>query len=321
MTSAAATSKLRVLVKPLMRNVMLKIHPDFYANEPVIRQKNQDSVQRLQQLMRPVLEDMGTAHSRAELSPTFQAKITATPIEIGYRERGDSSSGSSELNAVVFSFSKTHTPQLPRLQAQRTADFLSLCSSLKIQISPSVLSDIKAAIVAVGAGAPKLVSLEIADVDSAIAKFHAAREREAKANRERLQASSINIADELTRHLRKQQHHSGKSSRDTGRSGVMLARDNVYFAPDVPPSSYARVLAHIDSKLPFLGYSSWSSLPVMVVCDLDSALKGGKPKYPGFVMIPAAIRSVQEYSMYLHANLSSIRQARSARLLAHARGD
>ncbi|KAJ2882691.1 hypothetical protein IWW38_005626, partial [Coemansia aciculifera] len=290
MTSAAATSsatatataKLRLLVKPLMRTVMLKIHPDFYGNEPIIRQKNQDSVQRLQQLMRPVFEDMNMAHSRAELNSAFQAKITGTPIEIGYRERsGDTTNTGSELSAVVFSFSKTHRPHLPQLQAQRTADFLSLCASLKIEVSPPVLSDIKAAVAAVGAGAPKLVSMEIADVDSAIAKFHAAREREAKANRERRQAFSNNVAEELTRHLRKQQPQPQK------HFAVMLDRDNVYFAPDVPPSSYSSVLKHIDSKLPFLGYSSWSSLPVMVVSDLSQALKGGKPKYPGFVMMPA----------------------------------
>ncbi|KAJ2860516.1 hypothetical protein GGH94_005466 [Coemansia aciculifera] len=283
-----AASKLRLLVKPLMRNVMLKIHPDFYANEPVIRQKNQDSVQRLQELMRPLFEDMNSAHSRAELNAAFQAKITSKPIEVGFRESGD-----SKLNSVAFSFNKTRTPGLPQLQAQRTADLLSLCSSLKIQLNPSTLSDIKAAVHAMGAGSPKPATLEAAMVDSAVARFQAAREREAKANRERRQASaSSGVEEELTRHLRRQLHF-GKGTRDTGPAQLKLNRENVFFAPNVSPNSYSRVLAHIDSKLPLLDYSSWSNLPVMVVSSLEDTLKGGKPKYPGFVMIPATIHNIK----------------------------
>ncbi|KAJ2083088.1 hypothetical protein GGI16_007261 [Coemansia sp. S142-1] len=162
-----------------------------------------------------------------------------------------------------------------------------------IQINPSTLSDIKAAVHAMGAGSPKPVTLEAAMVDSAVARFQAAREREAKAHRERRQASaSSGIEEELTRHLRQQQHF-GKGARDPGPGQLKLNRDSVYFAPNVPPNSYSRVLAHIDSKLPFLDYSSWSNLPVMVVNSLEEALKGGRPKYPGFVMVPATIRSIQ----------------------------
>ncbi|KAJ2694315.1 hypothetical protein H4218_005666 [Coemansia sp. IMI 209128] len=285
--ASTALSELRLLAKPLMRNVMLRIHPDFYANEPVIRQKNQDSVQRLQELMRPLFEDMNSAHSRAELSAAFQAKITSKPIEVGFRENGD-----SDLSSVVFSFNKARTPGLPQLQAQRTADLLSLCSSLKIQINPSTLDDIKAAVHAMGAGSQKPVTLEAAMVDSAVSRFQAAREREAKANRERRQASTSDIKEELTRHLRQQQYFV-KGARDAGPMQMRLNRGNLYFAPNVPPSSYVRILAHIDSKLPLLEYGSWSNLPVMVVSSLESALKGDKPKYPGFVMMPVTIRNIQ----------------------------
>ncbi|KAJ2830662.1 hypothetical protein FBU31_002447 [Coemansia sp. 'formosensis'] len=287
MTNNAA-SKLRLLVKPLMRDVVFRIHPDFYANEPIIRQKNQESVQRLQELMRPIFEDMNAAHSRAELSAAFQAKITSKPIEVGFREGGD-----SELSSVVFSFNRARTPSLPQLQAQRTADLLSLCSSIKIQINPTVLDDIKAAVHAMGAGLSKPATLEAAMVDSAVARFQAARDREAKANRERRQASaSSNVAEELARHLRRQQHFD-KGARHTGPAQVKLNRDAVYFAPNVSPNAYSRILAHIDSKLPFLDYGSWANLPVMVVNNLEEALRGDRPKYPGFVMIPATIRNVK----------------------------
>ncbi|KAJ2740144.1 hypothetical protein GGI20_005963 [Coemansia sp. BCRC 34301] len=315
--NTAATSTLRAQVKPLMRTVMLKIHPDFYANEPIVQQKNQDSVQRLQQLMRPVLEDINATYSRVELSPAFQEKITTTPIKVGYRERGDNNT-TSELNTVVFSFSKTHTPNFPKLRAQRTTDFLSLCSLLKIQISPSVLGNIKAAIYDEGVGDSSSYSRKTTLVNSTLAAFQAAREREAKANRERRQASSANMALELMAYLRKQQQHLGKNPTSSSHSVLMLSRGNVYFAPEVPPRLYNRILTHIDSKLPFLEYDLWHSLPVMIVSDLSDAVKGGKPKYPGFVVIPATIHNVQEYSAYLCENLDSIRQARNASHLAHA---
>ncbi|KAJ1996927.1 hypothetical protein H4R26_006012, partial [Coemansia thaxteri] len=114
-----AAPRLRVVAKTLMRSVLLKIHPDFYASEPAARAANHASVQRLQDLLRPVLED-----SQDDLSAIRQRELTATPVELVVR------AADATLEVVPFAFSSTRAASLPQLQAQRAADLLALCKRI-----------------------------------------------------------------------------------------------------------------------------------------------------------------------------------------------
>ncbi|KAJ2474563.1 hypothetical protein EV174_005584 [Coemansia sp. RSA 2320] len=261
-----AAPRLRVVAKTLMRSVLLKIHPDFYASEPAARAANHASVQRLQDLLRPVLED-----SQDDLSAIRQRELTATPVELVVR------AADATLEVVPFAFSSTRAASLPQLQAQRAADLLALCKRIGVSPAPGAADSISAAAAAAATLPP--------EVNAAAANLRAARAREARAKAEHDRAAAAK-ADEFAERLRGElpPGHAARRQR--------LDRTRVFFAPDVPPHAYSRILAHIDSKLPFVGYASWAGLPVMVVPSLSAAFNCRTPRYPGFVMVPAQIHNV-----------------------------
>ncbi|KAJ2725808.1 hypothetical protein GGI07_001015 [Coemansia sp. Benny D115] len=262
-------AKLRTLVKPLVRGVLLKVHPDFFSHSPAARQTNQASVQRLQDLMAPVLKDQKAG---------LRSASADTPLEFFCKDNADTK--------VTFAFMPTaHRVNGPRQQhslaAQRTRDLIQLCKRLDVPASEETVAEIEKTIgpamsAAAGASGP----LDPASLNA----LRAARAREARQNYARY-GKRPDPRAELMEKLRQVQW--APDLAPFKHAQLRLDRSKLFFEKSVDPRRYAAIADSIESELHDLGYRHWCSLPVMVVKDWRSAFKNSTTKYPGFVVIPA----------------------------------
>ncbi|KAJ1966109.1 hypothetical protein GGI12_000313 [Dipsacomyces acuminosporus] len=288
------TTKLQTLVKPLLRSVLLKVHPDFFASDPVAKRVNQGSIQQLQDLLSPVLASTSKTERRA-----------IPPLEFVCRN-GDS------LETVRFAFKDSRTRSEQQLCAQRTRDFLALCTRLKVEMPSEALKEIEQVVRQMEAGATSSRIGRAAGSAAAaesIEQLRAARAREARQNYRRSQAASDPYAA-FTEKLR--QSSWMPNTQGGKRAEARLDRSKVFFAQDVNPSKYLSIVGFIESHLHELSYSSWCSLPLMVVNDWKDAFRQHRPAYPGFVVVPRQF-TVPEFRRYLVENLSDIQNERTKR--------
>ncbi|KAJ1877034.1 hypothetical protein H4R99_003222 [Coemansia sp. RSA 1722] len=266
------TAKLQKLVKPLVRSVLLKVHPDFFAHDPVAKQINQGSVQRLQDLMAPLLKD--NTHAA-----TKNTAATDPPLEFFCK-----ADNGLPQSPVSFAFTRVQmhrsegngTNRHQQLIAQRAKDLLTLCSRLGVTASEATTAEIEL-IVGKTVAATKSTSAN----DS---ELRAARAREALENyRRRKNAPDPNkfLLEKLRLARWSPNVHGSKGAR------VELDRSKVFFANSVDPRGYTRIVQRIEANLDQLLYDRWCSLPLMVVDNWRHAFKGSATRYPGFVVIPA----------------------------------
>ncbi|KAI8326393.1 hypothetical protein GQ54DRAFT_294847 [Martensiomyces pterosporus] len=271
------STKLQTLVKPLLRRVLLKVHPDFFASDPAAKRVNQASVQRLQDLLSPVLKPQTSAESRSVPNKS-SGDASETPLEFICRN-GDS------LETISFAFKDGRARGSMRLGAQRTRDFLGLCSKLKVDAPPSTVSEIEAIVGQMEAesNGKHLGRTANAMSAAAVEQLRAARAREARQNYTRGQAAADPYAV-FTEKLR--QSNWGPGARNAKRAEMKLDRSKVFFASSVDPQEYPKVVGFIESQLHSLNYSHWCNLPLMVVSDWNDAFRRSRPLYPGFVVVP-----------------------------------
>ncbi|KAJ1800296.1 hypothetical protein LPJ59_001196 [Coemansia sp. RSA 2399] len=272
-------TRLQALIKPLLRGVLLKVHPDFYAHEPAAKRVNQASVQRLQDLLAPVLRR--PAELRVHESPSKSRDLTAAPLQFSYRAQD----GSLQPVSFAFTASGTHTGGARQLCAQRSLDLVRLCEALGVQTAPETVQEIAATAAALGAQKRKQNS---STAFQAAADLRAARAREARTKYAHAGAKGPDpIHAALMSHLRR----SGGSDsiltqRDAKHAVLRLNRAKVFFADSVDPQEYPHAVARIEDELHDLEYRSWNTLPLMVVDCWESAFRGGMTRYPGFVVLP-----------------------------------
>ncbi|KAJ2157264.1 hypothetical protein GGF46_004632 [Coemansia sp. RSA 552] len=260
-------SRLQALVKPLLRAVLMKVHPDFFTHQPAAKATNHSSVQRLQDLLAPVLAEPSgpEPHKRSQ-------ELTTEPLT--FINRG----GSADESPVVFAFGRRSGRSLDQLQAQRARDMLGLCSALGVKVDSEIVREIKEL---VGRGQPQGLS---GPTSEALARLRQARAREARQNYERSR-SAPDPHEEMMGKLRMAGWSPSAAAAKTAR--LQLNRRLLFFAADVSPKRYSAVVQQMESQLHDLGYGSWSTLPVMVVNKWKDALAGGaSPRYPGFVIYP-----------------------------------
>ncbi|KAJ1645571.1 hypothetical protein LPJ64_002861 [Coemansia asiatica] len=275
------TAKLRKLVKPLVRSVLLKVHPDFFAHDPVAKQINQSSVQRLQDLLAPLLKDSTHVATRHTSSPTAAADT------LEFFCKGDSALPQSPVS-FAFTQIQMHQPQgndanrRHWLIAQRAKDLVALCNRLGIATSETAVAEIEQIVGKAGASTKSAAAS--ASVAAASSELRAARAREAMENyRRKKEAPDPNAF--LLEKLR-----LARWSPDLRRSKdarLELDRGKVFFASSVDPRSYARIVERIETNLDQLHYDRWCSLPLMVVDSWHNAFKRSATRYPGFVVMPA----------------------------------
>ncbi|KAJ2852487.1 hypothetical protein GGI22_005168, partial [Coemansia erecta] len=164
-------AKLQALIKPLLRSVLLKVHPDFYAHEPAAKRVNQASVQRLQDLLAPVLRQPAELHVHE--SPSKGRDLTAAPLQFSYRAQD----GSLQPMSFAFTASSTHIGAR-QLCAQRSLDLVRLCDALGVQTAPDTVKEIAATAATLGAQKRKQNN---STASQAAADLRAARAREARA--------------------------------------------------------------------------------------------------------------------------------------------
>ncbi|KAJ2673053.1 hypothetical protein GGI25_004868 [Coemansia spiralis] len=305
-------AKLQSLIKPLMHRVFLKVHPDFFAHDPVAKNTNQASMQRLQDILAPVLkapEDSSTKerHSKSK-------ELTSTPLEFISRAKD----GTRE--PVSFTFTAREARHgMRQLRAQRTQDLLRLCQALKVQLAPEAIRDVEIAIDCMKNASDITAALDSsqgvgrhAALSQAVAELRAARAREAHMSYKRANKCSH---DPIHAAMMAQLRSSGAQatgSLDAKHAAQKLNRSMVFFADSVNPRHYHAAIERIESELHELDYGLWCALPLMVVDSWKSAFRGSAARYPGFVVIPRQF-SKQAFLRYLHTNLADIRQARESR--------
>ncbi|ORX73638.1 hypothetical protein DL89DRAFT_1482 [Linderina pennispora] len=121
--------------------------------------------------------------------------------------------------------------------------------------------------------------------DAAVAALRAARAREARQNYAR--PPTRDPYEEFRAKLRQSAWSPSSSSLSAKKAQPQLDRSRVFFAQDIDPRSYNRVVQTIERRLPELNYAQWSALPLMVVSSWKDSFHGSGSKYPGFVVIPA----------------------------------
>ncbi|KAJ1813570.1 hypothetical protein LPJ56_005129 [Coemansia sp. RSA 2599] len=272
------TARLRKLVKPLVRGVLLKVHPDFFAHDPVAKRTNQGSVQRLQDLLVPLLKD------NAAVAAKHTPSAADPPLEFFCKS-------DSALPQTPVSFAFTQVQQMHRaggrgasrhdlLLAQRAKDLVALCGRLGVDASESAVAEIEQIVgkaAAAAASAP-------ASVPAAASELRAARAREAMENYRRKKEApdpGAFLLEKLRLARWSPDPQRSKSARPE------LDRSKVFFASSVDPRSYAGVVDRIEASLDQLHYARWCSLPLMVVDSWRHAFRGSATRYPGFVVIPA----------------------------------
>lgn len=279
--NGTAAGRLRTLVKPLVRSLLLKVHPDFYAHEPAAKKINSVNVQKLQDLLSPVLKD---THSHSK----------HTTLEFMYRPKP----GQLKSINATFAASKDNS-RLVQLQIQRAQELLDLCRQLDMPADPETTSEIQ-----------KLVD-QMADNPMSKAALRAARAREARSNYMKGNKSApSSVALEFMSKLQGSGWHPGSMQKQAAR--LELDRSKVFFADSVDPTRYSSIIQMIERQLHRLNYSHWSMLPVMVVNSWKDALRGEHTKYPGFIVIPHQQFDKLEFVRYLRENLDSIRGARQS---------
>ncbi|KAJ1892694.1 hypothetical protein LPJ66_006191 [Kickxella alabastrina] len=298
------TVKLRTLVKPLVRGVLLKVHPDYFVHDPVAKRINQASVQRLQDLLAPVLKDPSEKHNRSGPVDTpleFFSKssdATQNPISFAFSKIHQSATGAPHRHQHQH-----HEQQHQQLVAQRTRDLVALCGELSVPTSTEALAEIEKTI------GPSLAAAAASAPVSA-GELRAARAREALENYARRSAAPDLHAALLDR-LR-QASWSPDDAQRSKSARLELDRSKVFFASSVNPQRYAGVVERIEAELHNLHYDRWCSLPLMIVNDWRHAFRGSASRYPGFVVMPIKV-SIQEFNRYILQSLSDITQARSER--------
>ncbi|KAI9474735.1 hypothetical protein BX667DRAFT_507924 [Coemansia mojavensis] len=255
-------TKLKAIVKPLMHSVLLKVHPDFFAHQPAAKTINHSSIQRLQELMAPVLSSEPTKHSSKPVQESLE-----------FISRAAANSIQPELKSTKITFSQ-HVPRsITELQAQRSQDLVNLCRALDIDVGD----------------AEKQLG-EVIKLDSQhrresamqqLARLRAARAREAQMNYKR----RTNPHAMLLKKLR-ESSWSPQLRMEKSDDLESLNRNMVFFDARVSSSRYADIVKNIEGQLSKLEYSKWASLPIMVVAKWKDAFKNGASKFPGFVIIP-----------------------------------
>ncbi|KAJ2661582.1 hypothetical protein IWW48_002291 [Coemansia sp. RSA 1200] len=302
-------TRLQALVKPLLRGVLLKVHPDFFAHEPTAKRANQASVQRLQDLLAPVLRR--PTDTRIHESSSKSRDLTSVPLKFTWRTE------SGSLQSVSFAFTAAAAADASsivdakQLCAQRSLDLVRLCDALGVKTAPEAVQEIT--------DAAAKAALDTRNGDrrvtaQKIAELRAARAREARANYAR--ASSKTKTDEIHAALLGRLRCSddlAAAQEDAKRAVLRLNREMVFFADSVDPSMYRDVVRRIEDQLHELDYHMWHRLPLMVVDQWQDAFRGKTKKYPGFVMVPCDF-DVKEFLRYLHANLADIQHARKQRV-------
>ncbi|KAJ1722822.1 hypothetical protein LPJ53_002791 [Coemansia erecta] len=267
------SARLQTLVKPLLRGILLKVHPDFFAHDPVAKRINQASVQRLQDLLAPVLRD------NAVSAASRNAELFSTPLEFVCKNVGQ-----KPQDQISFAFTKAHSGSsgIRWVIAQRTRDLVALCSKLDVSVSTETLSEIddiigRAAPAANGHSEGRVV----ADIE-----LRAARAREARENYDRKR----NAPDPNAILIEKLRHQRWWLGDQRGKSARLeLDRGKVFFDSSVNPKDYVEIVQRIEGNLERLHYSHWNHLPLMVVKSWRGSLSGSKIKYPGFVIMPADV--------------------------------
>ncbi|KAJ2555543.1 hypothetical protein EV175_002240 [Coemansia sp. RSA 1933] len=301
----AEHKRLQTLVKPLLRGVLLKVHPDFYAHEPAAKRVNQASVQRLQDLLAPVLSSPTELHIHE--SPSKGRDLTAVPLQFTYR----APNGSLQPLSFAFTASSTHI-NVQQLCAQRSLDLVRLCDALAVQTAPETIQEITDATTKLGVRKRKQ---DNGAKSQANADLRAARAREARTKYAHAGARSADpIHEALMRHLRRNGgSDSGLAQQDAKHAVLRLNRSKVFFADSVDPPTYPHVVARIEDELHELEYHRWHSLPLMIVDSWESAFRGGTTRFPGFIVLPCEF-DAKEFLRYLHTNLEDIRQAREDKI-------
>ncbi|KAJ2787625.1 hypothetical protein GGI15_000587 [Coemansia interrupta] len=266
------SARLQTLVKPLLRGVLFKVHPDFFAHDPVAKRINQASVQRLQDLLAPVLRDNGrSAASR-------NADLSSTPLEFICK-----SIGQKPQDQISFAFTHTRSGNsgAHRVIAQRTRDLVALCSKLNVSVSTETLGEIEEAIGRAAPTASGHSGSRVADIE-----LRAARAREARENYDRKR----NAPDPNAILIEKLRHQRWWLGDQRGKSAKLeLDRSKVFFDSLVNPKDYVAIVRRIERALEQLHYSHWHHLPLMIVKSWRGSLSGSKTKYPGFVIMPADV--------------------------------
>ncbi|KAJ2311252.1 hypothetical protein H4R23_003142 [Coemansia sp. Cherry 401B] len=243
---------------------------------PAAKTTNHNAIQRLQDLLAPI-----TAQTSTE-TPQQGRALTREPLEFICRT-------DKSTTPVSFAFSRQVARSPAQLQAQRARDLLQLCTALGITIDSAVREEIERA--AAKNSAP-------ASAVDAILKLRRRRAQEARMNYTR--GAAADPYAELRSRLR-----DTVGSRGMGEQvRPQLDRRNVYFAANVEPRLYEKVVRHIDNWLPRLDYSRWCTLPVMVV-----NARADVNRYPGFVVIPIEF-TLPELEQYLNENLDEIFRVR-----------
>ncbi|KAJ2834656.1 hypothetical protein J3B01_003902 [Coemansia erecta] len=282
-------TKLPALVKPILHAVLLRVHPDFFVHQPAAKAANLRSVQRLQDLMAPVLTP-----SESSESPQQSRELTCKPLEFVSRNK-------PTTDPVLFEFNRHSTRTLVQLQAQRTRDLLGLCNILEVDTPQDSVNEIESIIGQADRQHSKASTIET------LIKLRMARLREARENYTR-----SNPGFDMHAALKNELRNADWSPYlDSSKSRQMeLNRRNIFFAANVPPNKYSSIIKHIESQLPKLQYGQWYNLPIMVVASWKDASKGGASRYPGFVIIPDKFKT-QELINYLESNIDEIRQERN----------
>ncbi|KAJ2374064.1 hypothetical protein IW150_003305 [Coemansia sp. RSA 2607] len=266
------SAKLQTLVKPLLRGVLLKVHPDFFAHDPVAKRINQESVQRLQDLLAPVLRDnaRSTAHRNAD--------SVSAPLEFILKNTGQ-----KPQDQISFAFTQTDSRSSGThwVIAQRTRDLVALCTKLDVSVDTETLHDIEDVIGRAAATTSNHSENRVADIE-----LRAARAREARENYDRRNNAPDPNAI-LMEKLRQSRWWLGDQRGKSAR--LELDRSKVFFDSSVDPKHYVDIIQRIESNLEQLHYSHWHHLPLMIVKSWRGSLNGSKIKYPGFVIMPANV--------------------------------
>ncbi|KAJ1736484.1 hypothetical protein LPJ72_001356 [Coemansia sp. Benny D160-2] len=273
-------TRLQTLVKPLLRGVLLKVHPDFFAHNPTAKRANQASVQRLQDLLAPVLRRPADPHIP---EPSSKSKdLTSAPLKFTWRTE------SGSLQSVSFAFTTTAAASIvdaKQLCAQRSLDLVRLCDALGVKTAPEAVQEIT--------DAAAKAALDTRNGDrrvtaQKIAELRAARAREARANYARAgnKTKTDEIHAALMGRLRCSDDLAAAAQEDAKRAVLRLNREMVFFADSVNPGMYQDMVCRIEDQLHELDYHMWHRLPLMVVDRWQDAFRGKTTKYPGFVIIP-----------------------------------
>ncbi|ORX52416.1 hypothetical protein DM01DRAFT_1408291 [Hesseltinella vesiculosa] len=110
------------LIKPYLKKVVLKVHPDFFVKEPIKKQHNAAALQQLYTILQPVL--------RPE-QPSTSPKRPDAPMSLSFYLKGASS-----MNPSVMFTSPRHVWPIVH-------DFLILCQQLHVPVNAMDLAAVQ----------------------------------------------------------------------------------------------------------------------------------------------------------------------------------